>query len=166
MGLVEVRIDRRLAVLGCDDDQRALEFACALQRMDYVADGSVNIFDLLEKRRRRSACRIQIAAFHAAFDQLLSYADRLKVHAVDRWHGGGLSIVCSAVNLIENRIYLQSVVALDVIEAVGPGGQVGAGIADSRAGLPFRGSNTGQGYNIGINLRRVVVVDSSAGACN
>ena len=40
--------------------------------------------------------------------------------------------VVLAIDLVEDRVDLQGVVALNVLEAVGPGGQVGAGIADRR----------------------------------
>ena len=62
--------------------------------------------------------------------ELLAHTDGLEVHAED----GGNWCVCHAevvfaVDLVQDRVDLQRVVALDVLEAVGPGGNVGTWIA-------------------------------------
>ena len=124
-------------MLGGDHDQsRVVETLC-LQLVDERPDRSVDELEFAQQRRARRARRIQVSAGRAValLDQLLADANRLEVHAED---GGNLvrlgAEVVLAIDLVEDRVDLQRVVALNVLEAVGPGRQVGAGIADGGAG--------------------------------
>ncbi len=63
------------------------------------------------------------------------------------------------VNPVENRVDLQSVIALNVLEAVGPGGKVRAWIADWIAGNARGRGNAFEGDDIGVDFRRVEIVE-------
>ena len=90
--------------------------------------------------------------------------DGLKVHAENRGDFGRGAVMGLALDLVENGIDLERVVALDVLEAVGPGGKVGAGVAHGGAGVASGGLDAGQRYDVGIDLGRVVIVNRAARA--
>src|SRR5262249_55956294 len=63
-----------------------------------------------------------------------------------------------AADLVEDRVGLERVVALHVLEAVRPGAGL-ARVGDGRAGHAGGGGHAGQGDDGGVDLGRVVVVD-------
>ena len=86
------RINRALAVLGRDDDQRGVPESLALQFGNHLADGKIHELDFTEQSLRRRSLRVKIAAenFRAErlLDQLFSHADCLEVHSEDGGHWG------------------------------------------------------------------------------
>ncbi len=64
-----------------------------------------------------------------------------------------------AVDLVQDCVDLQGVVALNVLEAVGPGGQIGAWIRDRGAGYAGGCRNTGEGDHAGVDFRPIEVVE-------
>src|ERR1019366_10758188 len=63
-----------------------------------------------------------------------------------------------AFDFIQDGIYLECVVALNVLEAVGPCGQVGPWVADGRAGRAFRGADARQSNDVGVDFRSIEIV--------
>src|SRR6202008_4942216 len=97
-------IDRALTVLGGDDDQRRVAQALGAQLRDELADGGVDVLDLVHQCRVGRAARIAVAA-HAqgGLDQLLPDAHRLVVHAEDVWHWRARrAVVFPAVDLVQD----------------------------------------------------------------
>src|SRR6202035_3120706 len=82
-----VGVDRRLAVLGGDDDGGRTEKTLILERLDHLPDRRIHEFDLIPHAGRRISCGIGVAALDGAYDQLLPDADRLEVHAQDYGYG-------------------------------------------------------------------------------
>ncbi len=159
---VAAGIDGRLAVLGGDHDQGRIIKTLGLQLADECRNRGVDELEFAQQRRAGRASGIQISARHAValLNELLAHTDRLEVHAED---GGNFGAVCAevvlALDLVEDRVDLQSVVALNVLEAVGPGGNVRAWIADCGAGDASRRCNAGKTDDVGVDFRRVEVVE-------
>src|SRR5579863_2405454 len=63
-----------------------------------------------------------------------------------------------AVDPVEDCVYLQGGVALDVFEAIRPGREVGFGIANLGAGDARRRRHSGKSNHIGVDFGRVEVV--------
>ncbi len=152
-GLAQRDVDGRLAVLGRNDDQRLAIALRELQRRDHCADLGIDEVEAgLKAAVRRRARGIGIAADQAgieriagvALGELLADADGLEVHAEDRRHThlGGPGAV-EARDLVEHRLHLQHVVALDAVEARG-------GVLAGHA-------------VVGIDFGREQVLDASAG---
>src|SRR5579871_512166 len=113
-------IDRRLAVLGGNDDRRGRKQTLVLQLLHHLAYGRIDEHDLSLHVRGGRSGSIGVAAFHAIFNQLLANTDRLKIHAEKIGHLTLAAKVALALDLIENRVDLELVVAPDVLEAGGP----------------------------------------------
>ena len=149
-------------MLGGDHDQGRIVEALFLQFADECSDRGIDELEFAQQRRGGRARGIQISARGAvaAFNQLLAHAHGLEVHAED---GGNLGLlgaeVVLAVDLVEDRVDLQGVVALDVLEAVGPGGQVRSGIEDCGAGYAGGRGDAGKADHVGVDFRRVEVVE-------
>jgi hypothetical protein len=152
-------VDWALAVLGRNDNQRRVVQTPGLEQRHHPPDGRVGECDLSQQRLARRADIVQIAARHphGLFDQLLADADHLKVHPKDLWNRSAeLAAVIPAVDLVEDRLHLQAVVALDVLEAVRPG------IRRSDRRLIRKrvaAGHGGQRYRNRVDFRRVVIVD-------
>ncbi len=117
-----MRIDGALAVLGRDDDQRGVVQAIFLKLFDHLADRSIHKLDLSQQQLTGRACSIQIpTAAYALFNQLLAHADRLEVHAEQVGHASAMSVVVLALDLLQDGLRLDGVVALNVGEAIRPG---------------------------------------------
>src|SRR5260370_28861040 len=130
-------IDRRLAVLGSDHDQGPVVKTFCLQLADECPNRGVDEFEFVQQRLGGRASGIQISARHvvAFLNELLPDANSLEVHAEDSGNLGLLGAkVVFPIDLVEYRVDLQGVVALNVLEAVGPGSQVRAWIEDCGAG--------------------------------
>ena len=134
-----------------------------LQSLNHLANRGVHELDVGQHGRRRRARCVRIAAFHAAFDQLLAHAHGLKVHAEDVRHGSSLS---SEVGLpadpVHDRIHFQLVVALNVHKTIDPGATIW--IRDGAAGQPGGRRDARQRNDVGIHVGRVVVIHV-AGHC-
>src|SRR5215469_6940595 len=160
--LVQQWIDRRLAVLGSDDDQGLIEEILFLQLRDKSGDGRVDELEFVEQRLAGSAGRVEISAGRviARFDQLLADADRLEVHA--EYVGSVLQLSFAeasvAIDPVEDRVDLQLVIALNVLKTVGPGRNVGAGIEDCGAGGTGREGHSRKPNHGGVDFRTVEVV--------
>jgi len=109
-------------VFGGDDDEGVALEALILQFVDYAADLLIHELEFAEKASGWRAENIDVTV---AFE-LLANADGLEVHSED---GGRfderLAAVIVAVDLIDDTVDLVLVVALDVLDTVGPG--VGGG---------------------------------------
>ena len=133
-GLVDLgRVDRRLTMLGRDDEQRGLIQSARLERLDHAAEGFVGLLQAIREHCRRRPDAIDIAAGQAnvtglratAFvgGQLLSDAHRLEVHSEHRRCApGGRAVMVEAIDLLDDRGDLQLVVRNRAINA---GGGVG-----------------------------------------
>ena len=105
-----------------DNKQRVVINARGLERADDFADRGVHVLDFLQQLGARKGRRILIAASgHARLVYGFSDIYRLKVHAEDRWHNRRRTRVRLARNLIQQGIYLDRVIALNVGEAAVPG---------------------------------------------
>src|SRR6266852_8244912 len=96
-----VRIDRRLAMFGCDDNKRRLKQVLLSQFAHHLADGAIDKFDFTLHCGSRSSGSVSVTALDAFLDQLLSYAHRLEVHAKDCRHR---SLAQAVVGLTANLI--------------------------------------------------------------
>ena len=67
-----------------------------------------------------------------------------------------------ACDLIQDGIHLQRVVALDILETVGPRGEIGIWVAYGGAAGAGRSSDTGKRNNIGVDLRGIKIVEFPA----
>src|SRR5712692_5107745 len=65
-----VRIDRRLAMLGGNDEERRLKEALLLQFAHHLADAGIDKLDFLQHCGSRSFRRVRISALDAGLDQL------------------------------------------------------------------------------------------------
>src|ERR1035441_7423112 len=163
-GVVANRINWRLAVLRGDHDQSRVIEVAGLELFDKFADGCVNKLDFAQKGRRRSSSRIQIAAcgVDALLDQFLANTDCLEVHPED---GGDLcriqAQVVLAVDLVHDGVDLQSVIALEVLESVGPGGEDRTGVENGSAGYAGGSRYSGKSDNIRVDFRSVEVVQGA-----
>src|SRR5580700_7131293 len=123
-----MRIDGRLAMLGCDDNQRRVEQVLICQLRHHLPDTGVDELDFIQHGWSwgRLVVRIPADRGDASLDQLLPDAYSLKVHseeAGDKSSGrfarlDGCAELCLTINPMEDRIHLQCVVALDVLETV------------------------------------------------
>ena len=132
-GLVEFGwVDRRLAVLGTDDEQRRVEDATSLERLDHGPQGVIGLLKTEFEHGGRCATAVEIAAGLAGMDalraaavrivlgNLLSDAHRLEVHAeYGRGPAGGLAVMREPVDLVDDGLHLQSVVRYRAIHADG-----------------------------------------------
>src|ERR1039457_3386206 len=80
------RIDGRLAVFGGNNNSRRLQQVLILQSFHHLSDRAVDKLNLAQQFRRGGAGRVLVAAEDTVFNELLSHADRLEVHAEDHWH--------------------------------------------------------------------------------
>src|ERR1019366_389269 len=109
-------------------------------------------------RRRPGSARHAVARLN----ELLAHAQGLEVHAEDSGNLGFLGAeVILPIDPVENRVDFQRVVALNVLEAVGPGRQVRAWIADCGAGYACGRGHAGKANHVGVDFRRVEVVERS-----
>src|SRR5215471_14890173 len=111
-------------MFGRDDDQGRLVEAAVFEFGHHLPDRIVGKLDLAEQRLGWRAGIVQIAAPHSDgfFYELLANTDDLKVHAEDLgYRPGKPAAVIPAVDLIDDSLHLQAVVALDIGKAVGPG---------------------------------------------
>ena len=98
-----------------------IELSGVLQIVHHLADRSIDECYLAEQQLARCSGRIEITAAADAFlDQLLAYADGLEVHAKKVWHTRPAAFMILAVDLVQDAVDLEGIVALDVVEAVGP----------------------------------------------
>ena len=98
--------------------------ARALQRGDHLADRSVHELDFDEQRRGWCAHIIQITALYDRRqlrpDEFLADTDGLEIHAKDgRNRRAGRAVMLQALDFVEDRIDLQRIVALNILEAGG-----------------------------------------------
>ena len=148
-------------MLRSDHNHRRVVKPLLLQLAHKLPDRRIDELDLAKQRLGRCAGSVQISALHAValLNQLLAYADCLEVHPKDRRNLGLLRTkVILSLDLVDDRIYLQRVVALNVIEAVRPGRKVRAGIANRLAGIAGRRLDVRQRNYVGVDLRCVEVV--------
>src|SRR5450631_3764332 len=114
-------------MFGSNDDQRRFIQTVIPERIRKLADGGVDEFDFAKQGcRGRSRC-IEVSAGYVAalLNELLANADRLEVHAEEGGHLASTAAeVIVAPDPVQDRVHLQRVIALDVLEAVGPGGDV------------------------------------------
>ena len=160
-GVVEIGIDGRLAVLGGDDDEGGLVEPAILELGDHFADGVVDQLDFAEEGGAGGPGRIQIAALGVAFS--MNFWPTLTAWKFMPKMVGTLVLVVPwwflpAISL-QDGIDLEGVVALDVVEAVGPGGEVGAGVGHGGAGHSGGCRDPGQGNDVGVDLGRIEVVE-------
>src|ERR1700728_536556 len=127
-----------------------------------TAAAVVDQLEFAEQRRAGGSGGIEISAGRAVagLNQLLAHAQGLEVHAED---GGNLGLssgeMVPSVDLVEDGIDLQAVVALDVQEAIGPGCQVGARVEDRGAGETGESGNAGKADHGGVDFRRIEVIE-------
>src|SRR5689334_22340154 len=105
-------------MLGGDDDQRGFPQPLLLQLADELPQRLIDKVELLSKSLSRSPEHVGVAALessHRISSQLLSHTHSLKVRAEHRRnaHLAG-AIVGVAVDLIENRLYMNGVIATDI----------------------------------------------------
>ncbi len=156
--IAPVRVDRGLAVLGRDDHERRLKQPATLQLAHHLADAGIDELDLIQHRGGRCPGGVGISTLDTSFNQLLSDAHRLKVHAED---GGDwrfvLAIVSHAIDLVQDGVDFQGIVALDVEETVGPGSYL-LRVANRVARMAVGCGYSRQRNDIGIDLGGVIVV--------
>src|SRR5262249_17989674 len=117
-----------------------------------------------QARARSSGC-IEVSALYPVLNQFLTHADCLKVHSEDRRRFGfGSAKVILAGDLIQNGLHLQCVVALDILETIGPGGKIGTWVANRGAARAGRSADARKSDNVGVDLRGIVIVDFPARA--
>src|SRR5208282_5143370 len=151
-------------VFGSDHDESRIVETPGLQFLDPRRDGGVDELEFTEQRLSGRAGGIEISAGYAValLDELLAHTEGLEVHAED---GGNLGVlgaeVVLAIDLVEDGVDLQGVVALNVLEAVGPGGEVGAGITEGSAGCAEGRGDAGKGDHVRVDLWTVEVVEGS-----
>ena len=148
-----VGVDGRLAVFGGDNDSGGFEKTSAFERSDHLPDRCVHELYLSEHFGPGRTLGILITASVCVrsnrgfgFNQLLSNADRLEVHAEDRWDG---SVACGkvspAVDLVEYSIDLQLVVAFDGVEIRGPIIAIGNQLTAVKTGFGSEGCRLNSG---------------------
>ncbi len=159
-----VGVDGRLAVLGGDNDGSGTEKTPNLERVDHLPDRRIHECDLAQHAGRRIACGIGVASLDS-LDQLLSDADGLEVHAQDCGYGSvaGAEVV-PALDLVDDRIDLQLVIAPDRGEASGP--VITRGMRNARAIVADDGVEARNRHNVGIHFGRVVIVDVGRHGCS
>ena len=93
----------------------------AFELADKRSDGRVGKFNRPEQFRAGRAGRVEIAACgDVLFDQLLSDAHRLKVHAEYRWNANVLAtIMRESMNLIQHGLHFEIVVFCGAHHAMG-----------------------------------------------
>jgi hypothetical protein len=102
-------------VLGGDDDQGRIEEVLPLKLVDHLADAGIDELDCMPHSDRRSPNRVGISSLDAPLDQLLSHAHRLEVHTEKSGYRSPVrAIVGLAVDLVQDRVDLKRVVALNV----------------------------------------------------
>src|SRR5690348_11286759 len=122
------RVDRRLPVFRADNDGGRIQKTLVLESSDHLPDRRIHELDFGQHFGSGGTLGILITASVCVgsdsgfgFNQLLSNADRLEVHAEDRWDR---SVSCAevrlAVDLVDYGVDLQLVVAFDGIEVGGP----------------------------------------------
>src|SRR5271166_5144552 len=128
-------IDWRLPVLGGDHDQRGVEETLFFQLTDPLADGSVHQLNFIQQEAGWSSGCVKVATgTDVLLNQLLPDADGLEVHTEHRrYRSAPLSIVGLAIDFVQDGIYLESVVALNVLKTIGVGGEIRFGIGDGSA---------------------------------
>src|SRR5215470_4769231 len=144
-------IDRRLPVLGADDDQRRIKKAIFLELRDHFAQRLIDEIQFAGEYSARSSQHVGVAADL----QLLANADRLKVGAEECGHRRSPGVIVrETVNLVEHRLNMQRIVALDVVEVRGPA-VVGSrsGSIDRRASGKLR-----KRYRNGVDLRTEEII--------
>ena len=149
-------------MLGSDDDQGRIVQPCAFNSLTNAAiEASTNL-----NSSASAALGVPAASRYpprhaiALLDQLLAHADGLEVHAEDGRNLRRLSAeVVLAIDLVEDRIHLQRVVALNVLEAVGPRGQVRTGIANGGTGNAGRSRDAGKTDYVGVDFRSIEIVE-------
>src|ERR1700722_8909381 len=109
-----VGVDRRLAMLRGDDDDRRIEEVAIREFFGHLTNRGVYEFDLARHAGSGITGGIGIASKGSALNQLLSDTDRLEVHTKNRRNGSiAAAKVRLPVNFVQDRIDLQLVVALD-----------------------------------------------------
>src|SRR5262249_46014306 len=127
------------------------------QLVNHLADRAIHEFDLAEHRLRRRAGRVHVATKDAVLNQLLAHAHRLEIHSKYRGYWSAfVTKVRFPFDPVQHCVYLELIVALDVLEAVGPSAPVrvrsGAAI-ESRSGADARQVN-----DVGTDVGRIVVI--------
>src|SRR5262249_18568806 len=90
-------IDRRLAVLGADEDQRRFRQAAALQGLEHRPDRPIDKADRIGEIGAWRTGRVRIASD----TKLLSDTYRLKIHTKERWcANAALAGVIEAIDLV------------------------------------------------------------------
>src|SRR4029077_1937415 len=124
------RVDRRLPMLGADNEQRGVEDATVLERLDHIAERLIGLLQTEGEHRARCAPAVDIAArlatmsaFRAAavgivLCEFLSDADRLEGHAEDRrGSGSGPAVMGESIYFVDDGRHLQRVVGYRAIDA-------------------------------------------------
>ncbi len=109
------RVDRRLAVLGADDEQCGVVDAALLERLDHAAQGFIGLLEAKREHLGRRSGAVEIAADLAGMGalratavavvvgELLPDADRLKIHSEHRGGTAGGRAVMHFQLIIGNR---------------------------------------------------------------
>jgi hypothetical protein len=153
-------VDRRLTVLRADDDERGIEEPLRLQFPHEPPYGLIDELKLARQTLARRSENIGVAALepgHGVDRQLLTDADGLKVRAEQRRDADLVrAVVGEAVDLIDHGLNVERVIALDVIEAIGPSvirRRVGKGYRRAAGKLRQRHRNR-------IDLRAIKIIDA------
>ncbi len=136
-----------------------------LERTDHLPDGRIHEFDLTQHTWCGIARGVGVASLDSALDQLLSNANGLVIHAENRRHRSVVvAEVSFAINLVDDGVHLQLVIAFNRVEAGGP---VVAGRVRNRgaihAGDCFEVRNRN---DVGIHFGRIVIVHVAGTICS
>src|ERR1700730_6921907 len=148
----------------CGNDNRGrVKKIFPFERSDHLPDRCIHELDFGHHFRSGSTLGVLITASVCVgsdsgfgFNQLLSNADRLVVHAKNYWDG---SLACtevrSAVDLVEHGVDLQLIVALDGVEIGGPVIAIG----NKLAAVKTISSRKPWQHNLKrVNLRGIVII--------
>ncbi len=101
-----IGVDRRLPVLGRDDDGGRTEKTVILERLDHLPDRGIDEFDLAQHAGGGSARGVGVTSLDA-LDQLLPNADGLEIHAKNCGHrSAARPEVVLAIDLVDHGIDL------------------------------------------------------------
>jgi hypothetical protein len=102
-----VGIDRRLSVLGGDDNDGRTKKVTILELFSHLTDRGIHELDFARRAGSGITRRVRVAALDSVFNQLLPHADGLEVYTKDFRDGSIAGAeVRFAVDFIQDRIDL------------------------------------------------------------